>query len=81
MDRKGSGQEMLTPFPGLCAARKSHIWNERDGGHGRFIHREWALLVLIQHLWLCLLPAPVSHVKERGEGKNRKQNNGTHDTC
>jgi len=44
MGRRGSGRKMTNPFLRPCAARKTHIWSERNGGNGRSIHRG-ALLV------------------------------------
>jgi len=74
MGRRGSGSKMSNPFPGLCAARKTHVSSERNGGNGRFIHRGvlliWIQSVLIQHLGLYLLLAAVSCVKERQDSNN-----------
>jgi len=76
MGRRGSGSKMSIPSLGLCAARKTHIWSERNGGKGRSIHRGalfiWIQSVLIQHLGLYLLLAAVSYVKERYDGKNHE---------
>jgi len=56
------------------------IWREISGGYGRSIHQGWALFVLIQHLWLCLLLTTASYAKEHHGGKNHERNNGTDDT-
>lgn len=69
----------------LCAAQKTHVWSERNGGDAWSIHRGWALFVwiqpvLIQYLWLCLLLAAVSRVKEHHDGKNCERNNSTDNT-
>ena len=65
--RRGSGSKMSKPFLGLCVTGKTHVWSERNGGHGRSIHRGallvWTRSVLIQHLGLYLLLAAVSCVK------------------
>ena len=85
MGRRGSKKKIKT-VPRLCTARKTHVWSERSGGNGRIIHGGWALLVWIQsvwilHLWLWLLPATVSHVKEHRDGEDHERNNGTDNTC
>jgi len=77
MGRRGSGRKMSKSFLGLRAARKTHVWRERNGGHGRSINQGvllvWIQSILIQHLGLCLLLAAVSRVKERHDGKNRRE--------
>jgi len=77
MGRKGSGSKMSKPSLGLHAARKTHVWSEKNGGHGRSIHQGvllvWIQSILIQHLGLYLLLAAVSRVKERHDGKNRRE--------
>jgi len=76
MGRRVSGRQMSKPFLGLCAARKTHVRSESNGGNGRSIHRGallvWIQSVLIQQLGLYLLPAAVSRVNEHHDGKNHE---------
>jgi hypothetical protein len=85
VDRKGSGKERrLRRFPMCYAPRKTHVWNEKNGGNWRCIHQ--GLLVWIHSFWtqypsLCSLLATVSHTKEHHNTKNRERDNGTDNTC
>jgi len=74
--RRGSGGKMSKPFLGLCVTGKTHVWSEKNGGHGRSIHRGALFTrirsVSIQHLGLYLLLAAMSYIKERHDGKNHE---------